>query len=371
MTEPRAASDTARDESAYLASQWQLVWRKFRRHRLALVGGTFLALLYALALFGDFVAPYPIAERHADQANHPLQRVRFFDQGTLHLRPFVYATTPGLDMETFLRAYPIEKERRYPLRFFVRGWSYKILGLIPADRHLFGVQEGHAYLLGTDSLGRDLLSRTVHAARISLTIGLAGVGISLLLGIVLGGISGYYGGRVDLFIQRLIEILLSIPTIPLWMGLSAALPADWPPARVYFGVVLIVSVIGWTGIARIVRGKFLQLREEDFVMAAKVTGCSDSRIIFAHLVPAFASYLIVRATLAVPAMILGETALSFLGLGLREPVVSWGTLLRDAQHVRTIFLYPWLLIPALFVIVTVLAFNFVGDGLRDAADPYQ
>jgi peptide/nickel transport system permease protein len=361
----------SQEEQLYLASQWQLMGRKFRKHKLAIIGGVVLGFLYFASIFCDFLAPYDIYQRHAEHANHPLQIIRFFDQGRFHLRPFVYGTTKELDKETFRRTYTADKSKRYPIRFFVPGPDYKLLGLFPVRIHLFGVREGHAYLFGTDSIGRDLFSRTLYAARISLTIGLIGVCISLFLGVVLGGISGYFGGKVDLVIQRIIEILLSIPRIPLWMGLSAALPVDWPIVKTYFGIVIILSTLTWTGIARIVRGRFLQLREEDFVMAAKVIGATDARIIFGHLVPAFSSYIIVRATLSIPAMILGETALSFLGLGLRAPAVSWGTLLKDAQNIRTVVLHPWLLIPGIFVIIAVLAFNFLGDGLRDAADPYK
>ena len=254
----------------------------------------------------------------------------------------------------------------------MRGERYRLWGLIETDRHLFGVAApGVIYLLGTDDLGRDMLARVLHAGRISLSIGLLGVAFSFVLGLLFGGLSGYYGGAVDLVIQRVVEFLISIPQIPLWMALSAALPANWPPLRVYFGITLILSIVGWTGLARVVRGKLLELRESDFVMAARVAGALDGAIIRRHLLPSFMSYLIVSLTLAVPGMILGETALSFLGLGLRPPVVSWGVLLQKAQNLRTVALHPWLLIPAGFVVVTVLAFNFLGDGLRDAADPYK
>jgi peptide/nickel transport system permease protein len=275
-------------------------------------------------------------------------------------------------METFQYTYVEDEDTLHPIRLFARGSEYKLLGLFPASIHLFGVEQpGTLFLFGTDSLGRDLFSRTIHASTISLTIGLVGVVLSLVLGVLIGGIAGYYGGTVDAIILRIIEIIMSIPKIPLWMGLSAALPSNWSVTKTYFGLVIILSTVGWCGIARIIRGKFLQLREEDFVLAARVSGSRDIQIILRHLVPSFMSFIIVRATLGVPYMILGETALSFLGLGMRPPAVSWGTLLKDAQNIRTTVLYPWLLIPALFVILAVLLYNFVGDGLRDAADPYR
>ncbi len=274
--------------------------------------------------------------------------------------PFVYAVRGEVDMESLRRRYAEDTSRRYPLSLLVRGEPYRLWGLIETDRHLFGVEApGVVYLFGTDD------------GRISLSIGLLGVAFSFVLGLLFGGLSGYYGGAVDLVIQRVVEFLISIPQIPLWMALSAALPANWPPLRVYFGITLILSIIGWTGLARVMRGKLLELREADFVMAARVAGALDGAIIRRHLLPSFMSYLIVSLTLAVPGMILGENALSFLGLGLRPPVVSWGVLLQKAQNLRTVALHPWLLIPAGFVVVTVLAFNFLGDGLRDAADPYR
>ena len=365
--------DTAPREAYYLATQWQLMAWKFRRHRLAIAGMIVLGVSYLLAFFCEFVAPYDILHRYPNAVTAPPQVVRFFHQGRFSLRPFVYGLRSSVDMQTFQRVYVTDKTQQYPIRFLVRGDEYRFWGIFRARLHLFGVDEEDqgVFLFGTDALGRDLFSRTLYAARVSLTIGLVGVFLSLIIGVSLGGISGYYGGRVDDVIQRLIEFLRSIPTIPLWMGLSAALPVDWPVMRVYFFITIILSIVGWTGVARVVRGRIISLRNEDFVLAARVAGCTDGYIIGAHLVPSFLSYIIVSVTLAIPQMILGETALSFLGLGLRPPAVSWGVLLRDAQNMRTVAIYPWLMIPALAVIITVLAFNFLGDGLRDAADPYK
>ncbi len=367
-----AARDTARpelQEEYFLASQWQLMWRKLRRHRLALAGATVLALLYLVAIFAEFFAPHDIFQRHNDYINAPPQLVRVFDEGSVRL-PFVYPLVQTRNEVTLRREYTADTTRRLPLVLFVRGDRYKLWGIFRTNVHFFGTRGGEAFLLGTDRLGRDMLSRVIHGARISLSIGLVGVFISFVLGCILGGISGYYGGTPDLIVQRAIEFIISIPTIPLWMALSAALPANWPALRVYFAITVILALQGWAGLARVVRGKLLELREEDFVMAARIAGQGAGDIIRRHLLPSFMSYLIVNITLAIPGMILGETALSFLGLGLRPPVVSWGVLLKDAQNFRTVAIHPWLLIPGIFVVVTVLMFNFLGDGLRDAADPY-
>ncbi len=367
-----AARDAARpelQEQYFLASQWQLMWRKLRRHRLALAGATVLALLYVVAIFAEFFAPHDLFQRHNDFINAPPVLVRVFDDGRVR-RPFVYPLVQTRNEVTLRREYAADTTRRLPLVLFVRGDPYKLWGIFRTDVHFFGTRGGEAFLLGTDRLGRDMLSRVIHGARISLSIGLVGVFISFVLGCILGGISGYYGGTPDLIVQRAIEFIISIPTIPLWMALSAALPANWPALRVYFAITVILALQGWAGLARVVRGKLLELREEDFVMAARIAGQGAGDIIRRHLLPSFMSYLIVNITLAIPGMILGETALSFLGLGLRPPVVSWGVLLKDAQNFRTVSIHPWLLIPGIFVIVTVLMFNFLGDGLRDAADPY-
>ena len=361
-----------RDERYYLASQWQLMWRKFRRHRLAIVGGATVLLFYAAAICAGFLAPYDPQQRLAKLKDHPPMRLRLVDaDGRLHLRPFVYRIDTSQDPDTWEPIFVEDTSTRYSVRWFSRGWEYRFWGLFPSRLHLFTVEPpGALFLLGGDTLGRDLFSRNLHAARLSLSVGLIGVAMSFVLGCIVGGLAGFYGGTVDLLVQRLIEFLIAIPKIPLWLALAAALPAEWPVVRVYFGITILLSLVGWTTLARVVRGKLLQVREEDFTMAAKVAGASDGLIIVRHLLPSFISYLIVNITLEVPQMILGETALSFLGVGLREPAISWGVLLQDAQNIRTISLHPWLLLPALFVVVLVLAFNFVGDGLRDAADPY-
>jgi len=360
------------EEKYYIASQWQLMWRKFKKHKLAILGGSILAIFYISAIFCEFFSTYDIYKRYPDYIYCPPQRIHFFDEEGFHPRAFVYGIKQEMDPVTWETRFTEDKANKYPIYFFVHGDEYKLWNLFPADIHLFGVRKpGTIFLFGTEDMGRDLFSRVLYAARISLSIGLVGVGLSFIIGIILGGISGYYGGACDMVIQRIIEFLISIPTIPLWMALAAAVPKDWPPIKVYFGITVILSLVGWGGLARVVRGKFLELREEDFAMAAKIAGATEERIIARHLVPSFLSYLIVSITLSIPGMILGETSLSFLGLGLRPPAVSWGVLLQKSQNIRTVALYPWLFIPALFVIVTVLAFNFLGDGLRDAADPYK
>ncbi|HIG47744.1 MAG TPA: ABC transporter permease [candidate division Zixibacteria bacterium] len=359
------------DTEQYAASQWLLIWWKFRKHRLAMGAGVVILWLYLITIFCEVLAPYTLESYKIDFAYAPPQRLRIFSEEGVHLRPFVYGLKGVRDPVTLRKIYAEDRTKSYQLRFFVRGEPYRFLGLFDADVRLIGVEDGGTlFLLGTDHLGRDLLSRILYGARISLTIGLIGVLMSFFLGLIVGVVSGYYGGWVDNLIQRFIEIIRSFPSIPLWMALGAALPADWSPLQIYLGITVVLSLVGWTGLARQVRGKILSLRDEDFAVAARLAGASQWRIMTRHLLPSFMSHIIVSLTLSVPGMILGETALSFLGLGLRAPITSWGVLLREAQHVQAIAFHPWLLTPVIFVIITVLAFNFIGDGLRDAADPY-
>ena len=357
------------DEARYAASQWKLMWRKFLRNKAALLGGVVILSMYLLALFANFFAPYTLTTRFRKQIYFPPQRVHFFKDGKFG--PFVYGSKLTIDKKTFAKNYSVDTEKVYPIRFFAKGEPYKLLGRFEAERHFFLAEGGSVHVFGTDRQGRDMLTRVLLGSQISLTIGLIGVILSLFLGTILGITSGYYGGQVDNIIQRLIELVRSFPAIPLWMALSAALPSHWPPLRTYFAVTLILSLIGWTWLARQLRGKVLTLRNEEFILAAKLAGASDRRIIFKHLIPSTLGHIIVVSTLAMPAMILAETSLSFLGLGLRAPLTSWGVLLQEAQNIQSIAIYPWVFMPALFIAITILAFNFLGDGLRDAADPYS
>jgi peptide/nickel transport system permease protein len=366
----RATDLGEKEAEIYVASQWKLVWWRFRKHRLALVGTVVVILIYLTALFAEFVAPFTPDAFDADYTYAPPQRLHFFDEDGFGL--YVYGYSSKLNEETLVRTFQVDESKKVPVRLFAQGNTYKLWGLFESDRHLIGpVEKGEPmYLLGANDQGQDMLSRIIFGARVSMSIGLFGVALSFVFGVFLGGISGYYAGATDTVIQRLIELLMSIPTLPLWLGLSAALPPEWSPLRVYFGITIILSLIGWTDLARVVRGRFLSLRGEDFVMAAELDGSSKPRIILRHMLPSFASHVIASLTLAVPAMILAETALSFLGLGLQPPIVSWGVLLQEAQNIRSVATAPWLLLPGFAVVIAVLALNFMGDGLRDSADPY-
>jgi peptide/nickel transport system permease protein len=347
------------------------MWWKFKKHKLALASGIFLLLAYGMIIIAEFLAPYGLHTRNVDYIHSPPQAVHFFNKGEF-VGPFVYGRKMTLDIDTLRRIYVDDPSDVQPIRFFCRGDAYRFWGLVESNVHLVcPAVGGQMYLLGTDRLGRDVLSRIIYGARISLTIGLIGITVSFVLGIVIGGLAGYHGGVLDLLVQRVIEVLQSLPSLPLWMALAAIMPVSWSPIIVYFGITIILGILDWTGLARAVRSKLLSLREEDYVLAAQLMGASTRRIIGRHLVPGFMSHLIASATISVPSMILGETALSFLGLGLRPPITSWGILLTEARSVSVIAFYPWLLFPMIPVILVILAFNFLGDGLRDAADPYK
>lgn len=359
--------EDARVETA-TASQRQLIWWRFRRHKMAMIGMWILIIMYLVAAFAGFVAPYGKNSTASTHAYHPPQLPQFSFSDGLYFHPTEGAT----DIETLQRVFEADTDRKVSLGFFVQGEPYQLFGLITTDRHLFGPTEPgeRFYLLGADRTGADVLSKMIYGSQISLSIGLVGVAISLILGLALGGISGFFGGWVDNIIQRLIELIMSVPTLPLWLGLAAAIPPNWGIVNTYLMITVILSLLGWTSLARVIRGRLLQTRDEDYVLAARLDGVGTSRIIRKHMLPSFTSHIIATVSLAVPAMILAETSLSFLGLGLRPPAVSWGVLLQDAQSVNTVATAPWLLIPGLAVVLAVVAFNFVGDGLRDSADPY-
>jgi peptide/nickel transport system permease protein len=362
---------TPAQERYYQATQWRIMWWKFKRHRVAVVSAVFLMVIYASIFLSEILAPYNLHTRNTKFIHAPPQSVHILHEGEL-VGLFVYGYKSNLNMETLKREYVPDKKKVMPLRFFCQGDGYRFWGLFEASFHVVcPAENGIFFFFGTDRLGRDILSRIIYGARISLTIGLIGVSISFLLGIIIGGVAGYYGGWIDNITQRVIEVIRSFPELPLFMTLSALLPATWSPIGVFAGISVILGLLDWPGLARAVRSKILSLREEDFTTAAQLMGASPARIIGRHLLPSFTSHLIASATLAVPAMILGETALSFLGLGLRPPITSWGVLLSEAQNINAVALYPWLLLPCLPVILVVLAFNFFGDGLRDAADPYN
>jgi peptide/nickel transport system permease protein len=364
---------TAAEERISLASNWTLVWWRFRKHRLAMASAAVLLALYAVVLCPDFFSTQDPEATDARLAFIPVQRPHVLDG--FRWSPWVPAVAGKRNPTTLRMEWQVDPARKVGVRFFTRGYPYRVFGVIPTTLHLLGTAEGagvdRVHLLGTDRLGRDQWSRLMHGTQTSMTIGLVAVTLSVVLGVLLGGVSGYFGGTPDLVIQRLIELLQSLPTIPIWLALTAALPREWTPVQVFFAITVILSLVGWTTLGREVRGRFLALREEDFVLAAELAGCSRRRIITRHMVPTFLSHIIATSTLAIPAMIINETSLSFLGLGIRPPAISWGVLLQEAQNIQTLALAPWLLIPGLVVILSVLAFNLVGDGLRDAADPYS
>ncbi|UWR21958.1 ABC transporter permease [Sulfitobacter sp. S190] len=362
---------SAPERAEFDAPGWLLIWRKFRRHRLGLISGAFLLICYLILPIAGFIAPYTPNERSADYLYHPPQDINLWHEGE-YIGPFVYPTTAVPDLENYRWTYTVDETTPMPLEFFCEGRAYNIFGLIPADTHLFCAPQGATvFLWGSDRLGRDVFSRILYGAQLSMTVGLIGITVSFILGIFFGAMAGYFGGKTDWTINRAIEILRSLPELPLWLALSAAVPSNWGPVAVFFIISIILGILDWPGLARAVRAKFLSLREEEYVRAAEMMGAKPSRVIRRHLLPNFMSHLIASATLSIPAMILGETALSFLGLGLRAPAVSWGVMLNDAQNLASIEIYPWTAIPMLPIIVVVLAFNFLGDGLRASLDPYR
>jgi len=362
---------TPEQERVYMASRWLMMWWKFKRHKIAVSAGVILLVSYFTIIFVEILAPYELHTRNTAFIYAPPQQLHVVHDGELR-RPFVYPFVYRLNLDTLKREYTEDISKPESVRFFCRGDPYRFWGLISSDFHIVcAPKEGTLFFLGTDRLGRDMLSRLMYGGRISLTVGLIGITISFLLGISIGGAAGYFGGWVDNIVQRIIETLRSLPDLPLWMALSAALPVTWSPLYVYLGITVILGMLDWPGLARAVRSKLLSLREEDYVTAARLMGASPRRIIGSHLLPNFMSHLIASASLSIPSMILGETALSFLGLGLRPPITSWGVLLAEAQNIEAVALYPWLMLPMLPVVIIVLAFNFLGDGLRDAADPYN
>ena len=375
VIEPKGAASTpglsdAEAIGLEVASQWKLMWWKFKRHRMAMIGGVIVLAYYIVALFAEFFAPVHVTTYSAEYHESPPQQVHLLRDGKFD--PHVFGYRYERDPVSTKKTWYLDEETVIPIGLFQKGEAYTLLGFIPWDVHLIGAKnpEDPFYLLGADEIGRDLFSRIIYSTRVSLTVGLVGVALSFILGVLIGGISGLVGGPLDTIVQRVTEILITIPTLPLWLALGAAVPPEWDPLRVYFMITIILSLIGWTGLGRVVRSKFLSLRDEDFIMAATLDGVSRGRMIFRHMIPSFLSHIIASVTLAIPGMILGETALSYLNLGLKPPVVSWGVMLREAQKVAAIGLAPWMMFPAVAVIIVVLALNFFGDGLRDAADPY-
>lgn len=362
---------SAPERAEFDAPSHVLIWRKFRRHKLGLISGLLLLIFYLILPVAGFIAPYGANERSADYLYHPPQDINLWHEGDF-IGPYVYATTAVADLENYRWRYTVDATKPMPLQFFCEGSEYKLAGLIPSDTHLICAPTGATiFFWGSDRLGRDVFSRILYGAQLSLTVGIIGITVSFIFGIFFGAMAGYFGGKTDWTINRAIEILRSLPELPLWLALSAAVPSNWGPVAVFFIISIILGILDWPGLARAVRAKFLSLREEEYVRAAEMMGARPARVIRRHLLPNFTSHLIASATLSIPAMILGETALSFLGLGLRAPAVSWGVMLNDAQNLASIEIYPWTAIPMLPIIVVVLAFNFLGDGLRASLDPYR
>jgi len=373
MSDTSVSVSVNNSDHVAIASQWQLTWWAFKKHRLAMAGLFIICFLYILSIFAEFVAPSDPTKQNRRAVYHPPQMIHFWDhtEEGISIRPYVYEMDRKRDPKSLRISYVKSGDKIF-LKLFGEGPEYKFWGIWDSNIHLFATEKpnDHFYIFGADRLGRDMFSRILYGTRTSMSIGLVGVAISLLLGITLGGISGFYGGRTDAVIQRLIEFVLSLPTIPIWLALAASLPPDWPIYQQYFVITLIVSLVGWTELGRVVRGRFLAMKNDDFVIAARLDGASEGRIIYRHMLPSLTSHIIASLTLAIPMMILAETGLSFLGLGLQPPAISWGVLLKEAQNIVTISQAPWLFIPGGFVVVAVLAFNFLGDGMRDAADPY-